>query len=201
MDRSCNRRQLLSSGSAVFAAALAGPIALPGGLERVLPAPVRELLPDAALDAADLAGELLRLEEEAKVLRLPASSLDFAITGVPLDPARLYELAMPRLVALIDRAGIRAPKLADKAAALLAQLHRSEYVVPALWQTQSAQLALPLGETPAGSAELPDLVLPEPQLPAAPLEVPGGAAPALQAPLPRVKPSHVFAEIADEYAA
>lgn len=206
MERSCNRRQLLGSGSAVFAAALAGPITLPGGLERALPAPVRALLPASAFDAAGLIGELLGLEEEAKVLRLPASSLDFAKSGVPLDPARLYELAMPRLVALIDRGEARAPKLADKAAALLARLYRSEYVVPALWHDQTPELALRLGETPTGGTDLPDLALPEPQLPepqlpAPPLEVPGGAAPAFEVPLPPVRPSHQFAEIAEEYAA
>lgn len=200
MDRSCNRRQLLGSGSAVFAAALAGPISLPGGLERVLPAPVRGLLPGSALDAAGLIEELLRLEEEAKLLRLPASALDFGKGGVPLDPARLYEFAMPRLVALIDRGGVRAPKLADKAAALLARLHRSEYVVPALWHDQPADLALSLGET-APDNDLPELNLPEPQLPVPPLEVPGGDPPTLETPLPPVRPSHVFAQIGDEYAA
>ncbi|MGB7654220.1 MAG: hypothetical protein WBL74_01945 [Novosphingobium sp.] len=199
MVRSCNRRQLLGSGSAVFAAALAGPIALPGGLERVLPAPVLGLLPDQAFDAAGLIGELLGLEEEAKALQLPPSPLAFGKGGVPLDPARLYELAMPRLVALIDRGEVRAPRLADRAAALLARLHHSEYVVPALWHDRPAELALPLGETAPDSAALPDLVLPEPQLPAPPLEVPGGAAPVLLAPLPPVKASHTYAEIADEY--
>ena len=201
MDLACNRRQLLSSGSAVFAAALAGPMALPGGLERVLPAPVLGLLPDQAFDAAGLIGELLGLEEEAKALRLPPSPLAFGKSGVPLDPARLYELAMPRLVALIDRGEARAPKLADKAAALLARLHQSEYVAPALWHDRPAELALPLDETPGGDTDLPNLVLPEPQLPAPPLEVPGGAAPVLQAPLPPVRVSHVFAELAGEYTA
>ena len=201
MDLACNRRQLLSSGSAVFAAALAGPMALPGGLERVLPAPVLGLLPDQAFDAAGLIGELLGLEEEAKALRLPPSPLAFGKSGVPLDPARLYELAMPRLVALIDRDEARAPKLADKAAALLGRLHQSEYVAPALWHDRPAELALPLDETPGGDTDLPNLVLPEPQLPAPPLEVPGGAAPVLQAPLPPVRVSHVFAELAGEYTA
>ena len=141
MDRSCNRRQVLSSGSAALAAALAGPITLPGGLERALPAPVRDLLPDSALDAADLIRELLGLEAEARVLRLPPSPLAFGESGVPLDPVRLYELAMPRLVALIDRGAVRAPRLADQAAALLAKLHRSEYVVPELWHERPAELA------------------------------------------------------------
>ncbi|WP_309751528.1 hypothetical protein [Novosphingobium sp.] len=195
MGEAIDRRGLLGSASAAIAAALAGPIALPAALERVLPAPLRALMPDAAQEAAGLIAELLRLEEEAKALRLPASPLQFGTGGVPLDPAQLYQAAMPRLVALIDRAERRAPFLADKAGALLAKLHHSEYVVPELWLGNTApRLALPL------DADEP-LTLPEPQLPGAPLEVPGGVLPALAAPLSPVSPSHVFAEIAGEYSA
>lgn len=195
MGEAFDRRGLLGSGSAAFAAALAGPIALPASLERVLPAPLRALVPDEAQEAAGLVGELLKLEEEAKVLRLPASPLQFGTGGVPRDPAQLYQIAMPRLVALIDRAERRAPFLADKAGALLAKLHHGEYVAPDLWLTSLApRIALPL------DADDPP-PLPDPQLPGSPLEVPGGDVPVLAAPLPPVSASHIFAEISDEYAA
>lgn len=206
MSASWNRRELLGSGSAAMVAALAGPLSLPGSLERALPPQVRGLVPEEARQAAQLVGELLRLEEEAKALRLPASPLAFGNGGVPTDPDRLYELVMPRLVALIDRSEARAPFLADKAGSLLARLHQSEYVAPDLWFNRSdtgpagSDFEFPQRAeriaTPLGSDELEAQQMPLPQL-----EVPTVSQVTVSAPLPPVSPSHRFADIADEYAA
>lgn len=207
MDASWKRRDMLGSGGAAFAAALAGPLRLPAPLEQVLPAPVRALVPDDARNVADLVAELLKLEEEAKALRLPASPLAFGKGGVPDDTSRLYELIMPRLVALIDRSERRLPGFADKAGALLARLHQTQYVAPDGWFSDSQQpagpaldlpqvyrpprLAEPLGLEVEGGGSEPSsgLILPAPELPKVALAV------------PPVNPSHRFDDIAQEYSA
>lgn len=210
MSATCDRRELLGTAGAVMAAAWAGPIKLPASLDRVLPAPVRGLIPDGAADLADLVAQLIGLEEEAKALRLPPSPLAFGRGGVPADLGRLYEEAMPRLVALIDQADRRAPFLADKAAALLSRLHRLEYVAPDLWfdsnaDTQVPRLEIPLRRerialpleadeaAPLPAPQLPDPAINTPITDVAPLPLP--------AALPPVNPSHVYAAIAQEYAA
>lgn len=210
MSALCDRRELLGAAGAAMAAAWAGPIKLPASIDRVIPAPVRGLIPGEAGDLADLVAQLIGLEEEAKALRLPASTLAFGKGGVPSDLGRLYEEAMPRLVALIDQADRRAPFLADKAAALLARLHRLEYVAPQLWFAPSLETAVPGLDLPAPrtrialplEADDPD-VLSVPQLPDPSINAPiSEAAPLpLPAELPPVNPSHAYAVIADEYAA
>lgn len=209
MDARLSRRDLLGSGSAAALAALAGPISLPASLEQALPGPVRALLPDEARAAAGLIGELLKLEEEAKALRLPASPLSFGKGGVPTDTSRLYELVMPRLVALIDRSEKRVPQLADKAGALLARLHQTQYVSPDGWfsnlsQPGAATLDFPqITRPPRLATSLGDDQLEQPDLPgAAPgLTIPGGDLPEVELPLPPINPSHQFSDLADEYRA
>ncbi|MEQ1497744.1 MAG: hypothetical protein ABL914_03715 [Novosphingobium sp.] len=210
MGQDINRRDLLGSASAAMAAALAGPLSLPGPLEQILPAQVSALLPDEARGAAELIAELLRLEEEAKALRLPASALAFGSGGIPGDTSRLYEQVMPRLVALIDRSQARVPQLADKAAALLFRLHQTQYVAPDGWFQGSLMPALPSVDFPQTArpqriATPLDGDLPaQPVLPGVVLAAPV-AEPAVPdvptVPLPGISASHRFDDISDEYAA
>ena len=93
MVASLNRRELLSGGAAL---ALAGPISLPDVLRGQLPAPVRALLPQDARGALDLIGELLKLEQEAKVLRLPTGEV--VLLGELADDVPLLERAVRKLL-------------------------------------------------------------------------------------------------------
>ncbi|MEY4952472.1 MAG: hypothetical protein RL299_896 [Pseudomonadota bacterium] len=140
MHTSLTRRELLGSGATL---ALAAPVSLSAVLQGNLPGPLQALLPQDARGALDLVAELLKLEQEAKLLRLPASKLSFGEGGIPADPGRLYELAMPRLVALVDRAEKVSPAFADKAGSLLARLHRTQYEAGDGWFSDQPQQAAP----------------------------------------------------------
>lgn len=204
MRAALSRRELLGSGAAL---ALAAPVSLPGVLQGKLPMPVQALLPQEARGALDLVAELLKLEQEAKLRRLPASKLSIGEGGIPTDPARIYEVAMPRLVALVDRAERISPAFADKAGALLARLHRTQYEAPDAWFTDQPQQTPPELEdfrfhrparvaTPLLPGEDDDL-LPVRR----PIALPSADAPAVEAILPPVNPAIRFEAIASEYAA
>jgi lysozyme family protein len=216
MRGSWNRRGLLSGGAALIAMGAAKPArgqdVLRGLLGDKLPEPLTALLPQEAQSAAKFFGELLSLEDEAKRLDLPASPLTLKDGAIPTDPDRLYEAAMPRLVALVDRAEQVSPSFADKAGALLAQLHRTQHNTPEglfkiLGLIKPAQPASnrPLRfpgplmlsrEQPPGS-DLPKLDLPAPIAPGEEPEPP--ATP--DRPLPPVSRSLKYADLAEEYAA
>ncbi len=212
MQALSNRRQFLYGGAALTAA-LAGPD-LRELLGTKLPEPLRALVPGEAFEAAGLIGELLKLEQEAKALRLPATPLAFREGQIRVDPDQLYQIAMPRLVALIDRSERRAPLLAEKAGGLLARLHRSEYDPPDAWfsETPVAQpyVAAPEGGTiHLGPAPVRPLRLATSLDPAeadGPIhavpqaELPAPALPAVEAVLPPVAATIKFDALADEYA-
>lgn len=204
MHPSLTRRELLGSSTAL---AMAGPLTLPGVLQGKLPAPLQALLPQEARGALDLVGELIRLEQEAKLLRLPASGLSFGDGGIPADPGRVYELIMPRLVALIDRGEKISPAFADKAGDLLARLHRTQYDPPDGWFTDIQRLPTFDSDDPRGyrPPRLASPLLPgdddEIALPRPAIELPKVDAPPAAAILPPVVASRKFDEIASEYAA
>ncbi len=187
--------------------AFAAPVSLPAVLQGKLPGPVQALLPQEARGALDLIGELLKLEQEAKLRRLPASKLAFGEGEIPTDPGRLYELAMPRLVALVDRAERVSPSFADKAGALLARLHQTQYVAPDGWFSDQPQQAAPGVDdfrftrpprvaTPLLPGEDDDLAPVRSRI-----ELPKAAAPAVEDLLPAVSTSIKFEAVASEYAA
>lgn len=136
-----------------------------------MPSQLKAALPAEALQAADVIGELLGLEGKAKALRLPGSKLGIGEGGIPADPERLYEAAMPRLVALIDRADRASPGLAEQAGGLLAKLHATQHVVAeALARLDGGDaplLRLPLAQVAPdnGAIKLPDAVVTAPQEP------------------------------------
>jgi lysozyme family protein len=209
MHACSNRRDFLGGGAAL-AAGLVAPD-LRGVLGTRLPEPLRALVPGAALEAAGLVGELLKLEQEAKALRLPASPLAFHEGQIQIAPDQLYQMAMPRLVALIDRAERKAPRLADKAGGLLATLHRSEYDPPDAWfgRTEtgadplvSKGLALPAPTRPLRIApSAPALDDAELATGGSGVILPDIAPPSVAEVLPPVSTSIRFEALADEYAA
>lgn len=96
-----------------------------------IPEELAGLLPSKLLEYVKLAEAIISLEKEADSKRLPASSLSRK-AGSPiavLDDA-IYQVVLPRLVALIDRSEAVDPGLADKAGSLLAQLHQTQHELP-----------------------------------------------------------------------
>ncbi len=95
-----------------------------------LPDELTNLLPAEALGYARMAEELVALERDADRRGMPPSPL--AVGGdLPLTDlvGSLYRAALPRLVALIDRSERVDARFADRAGALLAELHQSQFVV------------------------------------------------------------------------
>jgi lysozyme family protein len=96
-----------------------------------VPKEILDILPRKPLNYVRLADAVLRLEREAERKAIPDSVLS-RNTGQPIvtvDDA-LYLLVLPRLVALIDRAETIDIALADKAGALLADIHQSQHELP-----------------------------------------------------------------------
>ncbi len=190
---------------------------LPAGID--LPDQLLELLPQGALDLLDTVETIIALEREAENLNLPRSALELANGGtLPTSIDDLYRAALPRLVALIDRAtGARTDRgLGDRAAALLAALHGEERQVPEFFQPHQDANATDLPgrfSFLTRALRLQEIVTPvEPvifsaspmvqDVPAAPEPQPE---PAVSEPSlgPVSPPSRAtgFAELADEYVA
>lgn len=213
MRTAWSRRQFASALGAVLGAFGAGRPAIGqslgqqfNGLLRKIPQPLQALLPAEAFEITGFVREILALEGEAKALRLPRSVLARGEGDIPLDPERLYAIAMPRLVALIDRSEARSPAFADRAGALLARLHTTQHSVPAAF----SQLA-----TPPGAARLQPLAFGShdqpvpPALPDPPPILPDGSPPLPEPPVNRAPPPlpepgsllriYRFEALADEY--
>jgi lysozyme family protein len=213
MRASWNRRAMLGGGAALIALGAAMPARgqdiLRGLLGDKLPEPLKALLPREAQDAAQVLGELLSLEQEANQLRLPDSPLSLKDGAIPADPDHLYQAAMPRLVALIDRAEQVSPAFADKAGSLLARLHQSQYDAPDAWfgGAGGAPLAIPRASRPLriasplapDEAEAPTIQLPGVKVPS--VELPEVEPEPTDQPLPPLSRSLKYADLADEYAA
>ena len=181
------RQAILGLGASLVAlsgGALAAPARKPRGnplqqLFAEIPGEVRALLPGEAFEASRFVDAILSLESEAKTLRLPPSLLSRGEGTLPTSVDSLYELALPRLVALIDRAEFRALPFADKAGALLSRLNATQRVVPEGLTGPPVALARPMSlmalDQPATPAT-PALQLPIPTQPlATPPAEPGDA--------------------------
>jgi lysozyme family protein len=96
-----------------------------------LPKELDAILPQEALGIAETVDAILTLERDADLKNLPSSILSNG-SGQPITAVdgSIYELALPRLVALIDRSELRDTVFAEKAGGLLAQLHASQRTIP-----------------------------------------------------------------------
>lgn len=207
------RRRTILAGSAAFAAGAFTPVvraerlapqSLPDGLDPrqllgdTLTRRLDETLPPELKLAAEIAQGVIRLETEARDQALPLSPLSRPEKALSPDPQSLYRLAMPRLVALIDRAGQASPQLAEQAGGLLARLHATQHLVPARFGFQPRGLLA----APPGGIELPRLGLPPLRLDELPESDGIGTAidlPPVDQPVPVLSKSRTFADLAEEY--
>ncbi len=194
-----NRRALLglfATGSAIAIAAPAlarqGGGLLPPSIQ--LPERLRALLPasvtDDATDALGIANALVALEREADVRRLPPSPLSTGgiVSLLGIRPDTIYTRALPRLVALVDRAERRDIPFADQAGGLLARLHLTQHETAAGWSPGFG--AIGRADSAAGRLALQDVPLPE-------TEPPEEGDPSAEQPMRR---GTRFADLAEEYA-
>ncbi|MEQ1687962.1 MAG: hypothetical protein ABL874_05270, partial [Sphingopyxis sp.] len=154
-------------------------------------------LPGSVNELVQTVESIIVMEREAQSLHLPASVLSITPPrALPVDEATLYRLALPRLCALIDRAEVRRPTLAERAGGLLAQLHAGQHYAPEAWQSGALDASGALQLSDLGEPEiagdaitLPPIDLPEP----GPVFLPPSSPPTL---LRR----HDFASLSGEYA-
>jgi lysozyme family protein len=96
------------------------------------PDELASILPTKAISAAETVDTILALERDADLKNLPLSVLSGnARQPISATDSSIYELALPRLVALIDRSEFRDAAFAEKAGALLARLHSAQRTMPA----------------------------------------------------------------------
>ncbi len=214
MQAGWHRRSILAGGASLLALPTLGRArALPTEEElrrlvgRGLPQQLRGVVPEQAFEAAGFVQSLLALETEAKALRLPKSALSLHEGELPTDPERLYELVLPRLVALVDRAELRNLGFAEKVGGLLAKLHGTQHVTPEGYLALDAPVMVPLGFAEQALPGQITLPLPDPAMPApappAPAEPDATAEPITQVPAApqALSRSIKFAELEDEYRA
>lgn len=134
MGNDSSRREFIRSASLGLAmsACASGALARDSKLFGVpLPKQVLHFIPNEPLNYIQFAEALVELENEADHRGLPGSPLEIGKAQSLVDLAEaLYQFAMPRLVALIDRSESIDPDFADKAGALLAELHQSQHEFP-----------------------------------------------------------------------
>ena len=123
-----------------------------------VPKEILDIIPRKPLSYIRLADGVLRLEREAERKQIPDSILSRntgqRITSV--DDA-LYQLVLPRLVALIDRSEMVDIALADKTGELLAEIHQTQHELP------EALRFAPLGfEQLSFAGAEPSFILPPP---------------------------------------
>ncbi len=96
-----------------------------------VPREITDLIPRKPMGYLRMADAVINLEREADRKGLPESPLAMGKgTSLADFTESLYQMAMPRLVALIDRSEPTDPGFADKAGELLADLHRNQYELP-----------------------------------------------------------------------
>jgi lysozyme family protein len=134
MDRgSLGKRAFIKAGAAF--AALGGATVAKGQSKRLfgldIPDELADLLPTKPLEYARFAESVIALEKEADRKRLPSSVLSpRKLSPIDALDETIYQVVLPRLVALIDRTETLDAGLADKAGGLLAQLHQTQHELP-----------------------------------------------------------------------
>lgn len=135
-----------------------------------LPRQVLDIIPRKPLNYIRIADAVLRLEHEADRKGLPESKLALGKGQSLADLVdSLYQMAMPRLVALIDRSEDIDMGFADKAGELLAELHQGQHELP-----EALRLApVPMEYQPATPGGMRFYQQPEEQPPPEIIFVPG----------------------------
>ncbi len=175
-----SKRDMLRLGVGAAAGALVGQRALAQDSSLFgLPVPkeILDIIPRKPLNYLRIGEAVVQLEREADKKGLPQSPLALGKGQSLADLAdSLYEFAMPRLVALIDRSEAIDTDFADKAGELLAELHQGQHELP-----EALRLAPPPAQSLA-RAKVRYLVQPE-EPPPEIIFVPGTP----DSPLPPVK--------------
>ncbi len=95
-----------------------------------LPPELMALLPKKELEVARTISALIEIERDADARGLKATPLAFnADVAKPSAQTNIYSVAVPRLVALIDRSDTSDPAIADRAGELLAEINASQHVI------------------------------------------------------------------------
>ena len=155
-----SKRELLRGAVALPVAGLGAKAFAQDGNLLGLPVPkeILDIIPRKPLSYVRMAEGVLRLEREAERKQIPDSILS-RNTGQRIKSVddALYQLVLPRLVALIDRAETVDVGLADKAGELLAEIHQTQHELP-----EALRLA-PLGfEQLSFSGSEPSFIVPPP---------------------------------------
>lgn len=131
-----------------------------------VPKELTDLIPRKPMGFLRIADAVIALEREADRKGLPQSPLELG-KGLSLRNLTdsLYQLAMPRLVALVDRSEPIDSGFADKAGGLLAELHQSQHELPELLRLLPITMS---GDSPPVPG-LRYLVQPDPASAASPL--------------------------------
>lgn len=96
-----------------------------------VPKQILDIIPRKQLNYVRLADAVIQMEREADRKGMPQSPLALGKGQTIADLAEsAYRLALPRLVALIDRSETIDPAFADRAGALLAELHQGQHEIP-----------------------------------------------------------------------
>jgi lysozyme family protein len=175
-----------------------------------LPKELDAILPPEALGIAETVDAILTLERDADLKNLPTSILSSG-KGQPIaaTDGSIYEIALPRLVALIDRSEFRDSIIAEKAGGLLAGIHGSQRVVPdGLLGFAGDRTSLEDGDgrsfidaqsaaTSATGFDLPDLSGPAASIPP-PETLPDTVPDPLPVPFPETLPETLPTEIPTE---
>jgi lysozyme family protein len=108
-----------------------------------LPKQVVDLIPRKPLNYLRMAESVVQLEREADRRGFPKSPLETRKGQSLADVAdSLYQFAMPRLVALIDRSEPIDLQFADQAGELLAELHQNQHELPEALKLGLGELGL-----------------------------------------------------------
>ena len=157
-----------------------------------VPEKLLDIVPRKELNYVRLADAVIKLEREADRKALPDSTLS-RNTGQKItsyDDA-LYQLVLPRLVALIDRSESIDPGFADQAGSLLADLHETQHELPEALRLAPSGLDMLTPEDTLKSSINPTVALPSLDLPPAvdlPVDLPETPQPETLPPVEELPP-------------
>lgn len=153
-----------------------------------VPKELMQFIPAKPLNIAMTVEAIIRLEDDADRRGLPESPLQRNKgQRIIATEASLYQLVLPRLVALIDRSEKLDLGIADEAGSLLAELHATQHELP------EALLNLPFGLSMQSGSPFSAALASYAQGPALPVPLPGilrekeEAAPPNDTPLSKAK--------------